>query len=90
MVNQARSPNVWQFSDLKVTALRAALANSPILYEDDFATFNPGWGDPDEAVGVKDGKLAIAPSADRWRAALNQSNVFDDADIAVEASHVRG
>ena len=93
-----KTPNVWQFSNLRVTEAKGEaaaptpgrVAGEPVLYEDNFATLNPGWGAPNEAVGVKDGKLAIAPSADRWRVVLNQSNVFDDADIAVEVTMSAG
>ena len=85
-----KSQNIWQFSNLKVTALSAALANSLVLSEDNFAAFSPGWGTPGELLNVKDGKFIITAMPNRGSDALNQSNVFDDADITVEATMSQG
>jgi Kre9/KNH-like N-terminal Ig-like domain len=67
-----------------------ALAGGRLLYQDDFATFNPGWGAPGELLSVKDGKLIITPASNRGKAVSNQSNVFDDADATVEATMSQG
>src|SRR5262249_3921790 len=60
------------------------------LYEDNFTNLDPSWGMPDERFNVKDGKLTLKPALNTTRSILNQSNVFDDADISVEVSMLTG
>src|ERR1700737_4387216 len=55
-----------------------------ILYEDDFTNLDPSWGTPGDILSVKDGKLILKPALNTTQSVLNQSNVFDDADIAVD------
>jgi hypothetical protein len=92
---------IWFFSVSRKTPVTQIAKSTPtptptvpavgrLLYEDDFATFNPGWGTPGEALNVKDGKFIITPVPDRGRDVLNQSNIFDDADITVEATMSQG
>ena len=61
----------------------SALADE-ILYEDNFTNLDPSWGTPSERLSVKDGKLTLKPAPNTTESILNQSNVFDDADIRVE------
>jgi hypothetical protein len=85
-----KSQNIWQFASLEVRALSAALAANLVLYEDNFATFSPSWGAPGEALSVKDGKFTITPIPGYANRVLNQANLFDDADITVEATMSQG
>src|SRR6266446_8740748 len=55
-----------------------------VLYKDDFTNLDPSWGIPGESLSVKDGKLILRPAHNTTQSVLNQSNVFDDADIAVD------
>src|SRR5580692_3190633 len=55
-----------------------------ILYQDNFANLDPSWGTPSERLSVKDGKLTLKPAPNTTESILNQSNVFDDADIRVD------
>ena len=55
-----------------------------ILYEDNFTNLDPSWGTPSERLSVKDGKLTLKPAPNTTESVLNQSNVFDDADIRIE------
>jgi len=55
-----------------------------VLYEDNFTNLDPSWGTPSERLSVKDGKLTLKPAPNTTESVLNQSNVFDDADIGVE------
>src|SRR5258708_5684723 len=55
-----------------------------ILYEDNFTNLDPSWGTPSERLSVQDGKLTLKPAPNTTESILNQSNVFDDADIRVE------
>ena len=57
-----------------------------ILYEDDFNNLDPSWGTPGDILSVKDGKLVLKPALNTTQSVLNQSNVFDDADIEVEVT----
>ena len=57
-----------------------------ILYEDDFKNLDPSWGTPGDILSVKDGKLVLKPALNTTQSVLNQSNVFDDADIEVEVT----
>jgi hypothetical protein len=57
-----------------------------ILYEDNFTNLDPSWGTPSERLSVKDGKLTLKPAPNTAQRILNQSNVFDGADIRVEVT----
>jgi len=61
-----------------------------ILYEDDFTNLDPSWGTPGDILSVKDGKLILKPALNTTQSVLNQSNVFDDADIQVEVTLAEG
>src|ERR1700726_926327 len=61
----------------------SALADE-ILYQDNFTNLDPSWGPPSERLSVKDGKLTLKPAPNTTESILNQSNVFDDADIRVD------
>src|SRR5580704_7955305 len=55
-----------------------------VLYEDNFTNLDPSWGTPGDILSVKDGKLILKPALNTTQSVLNQSNVFEDADIAVD------
>src|ERR1700730_12085451 len=82
-------PNLYTFY---ISALIALLSLAPIrnvrggdvLYEDNFTNLDPSWGTPGDILSVKDGKLILKPALNTTQSVLNQSNVFDDADIAVD------
>src|SRR3984893_5847039 len=57
-----------------------------ILYEDDFTNLDPSWGTPGDILSVKNGKLILKPALNTTQSVLNQSNVFDDADIELEVN----
>ncbi len=57
-----------------------------VLYEDDFTNLDPSWGTPGDILSVKDGKLVLKPALNTTQSVLNQSNIFDDADIEVEVT----
>jgi glucose/mannose transport system substrate-binding protein len=61
-----------------------------ILYQDNFANLDQSWGTPSERLSVKDGKLTLKPAPNTAQSILNQSNVFDDADIRVEVTMPAG
>jgi glucose/mannose transport system substrate-binding protein len=57
-----------------------------ILYEDDFTNLDPSWGTPGAILSVKEGRLVLKPAPNTTQSVLNQSNVFDDADIEVQVT----
>src|SRR5271156_203996 len=61
-----------------------------ILYEDEFTNLDPSWGTPGDILSVKDGKMILKPALNTTQSVLNQSNVFDDADIEVEVALAAG
>ena len=61
-----------------------------ILYEDNFSNLDPSWGIYSERLSIEDGKLTIKPSPNTTQSILNQSHVFDDADIRIEVVTPRG
>src|SRR5271165_1001764 len=82
-------PNLYTFC---ISALITLLSLAPIrnvrggdvLYEDNFTNLDPSWGTPGDILSVKDGRLILKPALNTTQSVLNQSNVFDDADIAVD------
>src|SRR6266404_5721729 len=83
-----------RFYTLCICALAALLSLAPIpeifggevLYEDNFTNLDPSWGTPGEILSVKEGKLVLKPALNTTQSVLNQSNVFDDADIRIDVT----
>jgi len=87
-----KSYSFWIFAIVTILLLhpfRSVFAGD-ILYEDDFTNLDPSWGTPGDILSVKDGKLVLKPALNTTQSVLNQSNVFDDADIAVEVTLASG
>ncbi len=78
----------WIFAIIAMLLLHPVLNvfGGDILYEDDFTNLDPSWGTPGDILSVKDGKLVLKPALNTTQSVLNQSNVFDDADIEVEVT----
>jgi hypothetical protein len=82
-------PKYYSFYALTLVALllllpmRSVFAGD-VLYEDNFTSLDPSWGTPGERLSVQDGKLTLKPVQNTTQSILNQSNVFDDADIRVD------
>ena len=72
-----------------------ACGTGDILFQDDFSTLEPTWGDPQGEYEVKDHKLVVSPEADYWRTVPSSANLYDDVDLcanvttiaAVDADH---
>jgi glucose/mannose transport system substrate-binding protein len=86
-MKQGFSP-FWIFAIVAVLLLHPVcnVFGGDILYEDDFTNLDPSWGTPGDILSVKDGKLVLKPALNTTQSVLNQSNVFDDADIQVEVT----
>jgi glucose/mannose transport system substrate-binding protein len=85
-------PRIYPFCISAIVAMLLLLhpvlsaLGGDVLYEDDFTNLDPSWGTPGDILSVKDGKLILKPALNTTQSVLNQSNVFDDADIQVEVT----
>src|SRR6516164_3887359 len=87
-----------KFYTLFISAITALLASAPtarvsggeVLYEDNFANLDPSWGTPGEILSVKEGKLVLKPALNTTQSVLNQSNVFEDADVELQITLSNG
>ena len=63
-----------------------ACKGTEVIFEDNFATLDPAWGDPSDRQSVKDGKLIISNDTNSGSSVLNQGNIFsEDIDFCVTA-----
>lgn len=89
------APASWVFSALiarKGPAAQEAKVpreDAP-LFADDFAALDPGWGQPDEIVSAKNGKLIITPQPNRLHHIFCQAALWENADIAVKVAQIDG
>ena len=68
----------------------AEVSSAQVLYEDNFTNLDPSWGTPGEILSVREGKLVLKPALNTTQSVLNQSNVFDDADIELQITLSNG
>jgi len=78
--------SISAISALILLAPVRAVLGGDVLYEDNFTNLDPSWGTAGDILSVKDGKLVLKPALNTTQSVLNQSNVFDDADIEVEVT----
>ncbi len=81
------------FALAMVLAVGVLAANSSfgatVLFEDKFATLDPGWGMASKVIDVKDGKLVFSPEVNQAQTLLNQANFFpNDADASVIVNYI--
>jgi hypothetical protein len=63
---------------------------SKVLFEDKFATLDPGWGEPGNIINVKDNKLVLAPDINTSQTVLYQANLFTgDLEVSATVSVVK-
>src|SRR5215467_1212089 len=78
--------SLWAIIALLAWTSFPPVFGADLLYEDDFINLDPSWGTPGDILSVKQGKLVLKPAVNTTQSVLNQSNVFDDADIEVEVT----
>jgi hypothetical protein len=55
-----------------------------------FTSLDPGWGSPDKAFEVKDGKLVVQPAVKETYSAVYEGNIFpNDMDVSVTMKFVK-
>jgi hypothetical protein len=75
-------------------AVQACEGQNPI-FQDNFATLDPTWGDPTDEIGVADNKMVLKPEANFALWVPSNAGLYDDIDLcaeftavaAVDASH---
>lgn len=87
----------WEFSDFAVrkpdpSLLPAtpAVADPTLLYSDDFALFDAGWGEPNERMWVASNRLMMRPSVNSFHAEFYAGAEFTDADVRVKIRAAEG
>ena len=74
------------FSIMFLSVTRSALAckGSQVLYEDNFSTLDPDWGEKSSNLSVNNGKLIIQPEVNKGYSVINQGSIFEDMDFCVK------
>jgi hypothetical protein len=84
----------FAFAGLAALALSAAVAQEKpaqeVLFEDDFATLDPAWGQPTDIVFVKDEKFTIRPQLNTAWYVFYNGDVFEDMDASVKVRMADG
>ena len=85
----------WAYSDLSIRQGSAPPAATPaadaaVLFADDFATFDPGWTEPNQEYSVSDNTLILKPAAHSVASTLYRGTLFGDADIRVKIRETAG
>ena len=81
--------NSYTFSAFVLIALMSIFQGTltgQVLYQDNFANLDPSWGTASGMLTVKDGKLVLKPALNTTQSVLNQSNVFNNADISIDVT----
>lgn len=60
-----------------------ACEGKEVLFEDNFESLDPTWGEADDSFYLQDGRLVVSPSLDKYYAALNTAGVYDNIDFCV-------
>src|SRR5918911_4703757 len=81
---------VWMLVALLCSGAWPAARAAEVLYADDFTNLDPTWGTPGDIIRVQDGKLILKPAPNTSQNILNQSQVFEDAEITVDITVTDG
>ena len=78
--------HILVFSIMFLSVTRSALAckGSQVLYEDNFSTLDPDWGEKSSNLSVNNGKLIIQPEVNKGYSVINQGSIFEDMDFCVK------
>jgi hypothetical protein len=71
---------------LSVTKSALACKGSQVLFQDNFATLDPAWGNSSQNLSVNNGKLVLQPNLNAGFVALNQANLYNDVDACIKMS----
>ena len=69
----------------------AAVCPGPdVLFQDQFETLQPTWGEASPAIRIDNGQLVLAPPAGTYVWAVNSAGLYDDVDMCVSVVTVTG
>lgn len=68
----------------------AVCPGSVVLFQDQFASLQPSWGEPSAAIKVDNGELVLSPVAGTYTWAINNAGLYDDIDMCVSVTTVAG
>lgn len=69
-------------------AAAQACQGKEVLFEDNFETLEPTWGESDDAFYLEDGRLVIKPGLDEYYSALNTAGFYDNIDYCIRITSV--
>lgn len=61
-----------------------------VLFQDQFATFQPTWGQQSAAVKIDNGQMVLNPPVGTYTWAANSAGIYDDVDMCVTMTTVTG
>jgi hypothetical protein len=69
---------------------KADCTGTTILFQDNFESLQPSWGDATDAFKVEAGHLVLSPRADDVLFAANTAGLYDDVDLCATVTTVMG
>jgi hypothetical protein len=75
---------------LSASAAGAVCPGREVLFEDKFDALKTTWSDPTDPVNVQDGHLVLMPRSGTPNWTANNSGLFDDLDMCVTVTTVKG
>ena len=61
-----------------------------VLFEDQFVSLLPTWGEAKPAIRIEDGQLVLRPPSGTYVWAVNNAGLYDDIDMCVTVTTVAG
>ena len=61
-----------------------------VLFEDQFDTLKPTWGEASAAVKIDNGQLLLSPPSGTYTWVANNAGLYDDVDMCVTVTTVTG
>jgi hypothetical protein len=68
----------------------AACSGATVLFQDNFDSLQPSWGDASDWFKVENGQLVISPRADDTIWVANSAGLYDDVDLCATLTTVTG
>lgn len=75
---------------LSVSGAWAVCPGRDVLFEDKFDALKTTWGDPSEVVRVEEGQLLLSPASGAYAWRANTAGLYDDVDMCVTVTTVKG
>jgi len=93
-VESGAEPCAWAFSELSVrqgpTGASVGASSDGTLLRDDFSTADPAWGGVDKIQRMRDKEFLFELAPELMHRTFYQGRLFDDIDIRVKVSEIKG